>query len=392
MSTLKVDAIVDKDSGNTATINGQKIGLGNTQGKNLIINGSMNVSQRALIGLDSTGIGATSGYFNCDRWKITTGNTAGRLTMGNDSSAPSGFHQSTKLTCTTADTSIAADELTILGQSIEAQNVKRFAKGTSDAKPFAVSFYVKGNAAATYVAELYDHDNTRNITQAFSVTTDWAKVTLLYPADTTGAITSRYGAGLTFQIWLHAGSTYSGGTFLNNTWASVTQANRYAGSRTSFFDSTSRTFFITGVQLEMGEVATEFEFEDFATTLHKCQRYYNVIGHDLTDSTPTTAFGNGYTTGSTQANMHVTFPQRMRIKPTTTPPTDQNLDFKTNAGPGAVKASGWATSIVTSETSMEFTGQNHASNFGGAGQPIFLKWNGVQSTGVTSAWQLDAEI
>ena len=240
--------------------------------RNVIINGAMNVAQR---GTSSTGIGASSGYFTCDRWKITTGNTAGRLTMTQDSSAPSGFANSIKLDCTTADTSIAADEITILGQSLEGQNVQAFAKGTSDAKPFVVSFYVKGNASATYVAELYDHDNTRNITQAFSVTTDWARVELTFPADTTGALDDDNAASLTFQIWIHAGSTYSGGTFADNTWGSVTQANRYAGSRTSFFDSTDRTFFLTGVQLEVGQNPTEFEhINNFGEELARCQRYY----------------------------------------------------------------------------------------------------------------------
>ena len=243
--------------------------------RNVIINGAMNVAQR---GTSSTGIGASSGYFTCDRWKITTGNTAGRLTMTQDSSAPSGFANSIKLDCTTADTSIAADEITILGQSLEGQNVQAFAKGTSDAKPFVVSFYVKGNASATYVAELFDHDNTRNITQAFSVTTDWARVELTFPADTTGALDDDNASSLTFQIWIHAGSTYSGGTFADNTWGSVTQANRYAGSRTSFFDSTDRTFFITGVQLEVGQNPTEFEHEPFDVTLKKCYRYFVAYG------------------------------------------------------------------------------------------------------------------
>ena len=121
--------------------------------RNVIINGAMNVAQRAT---SSTGIGASSGYFTCDRWKLDINNTAGRLTMTQDSSAPSGFHNSTKLACTTADTSIAADEYFIFQQRIEGQNLQSFAKGTSDAKPFALSFYVKGNASATYTAELFD--------------------------------------------------------------------------------------------------------------------------------------------------------------------------------------------------------------------------------------------
>ena len=82
----------------------------------------------------------------------------------------------------------------------------------------------------------------------------------------------------------------------------------------------------------------------------------------------------------------------MRTAPTFTQSTDQNLDFQTNTGSGAVHASNAFTSVVLSEMSAEFTQQNHASNFGGAGQPYFLKWNGVQGTGLSASIQLDAEL
>ena len=246
--------------------------------RNFLINGSASVAQRAT---SKTGIGATSGYFTCDRWKITTGNTAGELTMTQDSSAPSGtgLANSIKLDCTNADGSIAADELTIIGQTIEAQNLQTIKKGTSSAVPLTASFYAKANASATYVAELYDHDNTRNNTRAFTVGTDWERVELTFIADTTGTINDDNGFGITFQIWLHAGATYSGGTFSDNTWQSVTPANRYAGSRTSFFDSTDRELFLTGLQLEVGQNATEFESEPLERTLARCYRYTQRLPH-----------------------------------------------------------------------------------------------------------------
>jgi hypothetical protein len=140
--------------------------------------------------------------------------------------------------------------------------------------PITVSFYAKANASATYVAELFDHDNTRNNTRAFTVGTDWARVELTFIPDTTGTLDDDNAASLTFQIWLHAGSTYSGGTFSDNTWQSVTAANRYAGSRTSIFDSTSRELFLTGLQLEVGQNPTSFEVEPFDVTLRKCYRYF----------------------------------------------------------------------------------------------------------------------
>ncbi len=221
--------------------------------RNAIINGNMNVAQR---GTSSTGIGGSSGFFTCDRWNIDVANTAGRLTMTQDSSAPEGFANSIKLACTTADTSIASDEQLKLQQKIEGQNLQAFAKGTSSAKPFAVSFYVKGNASATYVCELFDEDNTRQCSKTFNVTTDWTRVELTFPADTTGALDDDNASSLTFRIYLHAGSNFTSGTLNSSGFASSTNANRAVGI-SSFFDSTDRTFFITGVQLEVGQNPTD---------------------------------------------------------------------------------------------------------------------------------------
>jgi len=231
----------------------------------------MQVAQR---GTSSTGLGSGSGYFTCDRWSITGTASAGRLTMTQESDGPSGFANSMKLACTTADTSVAAGEKLILRQILEGQDLQQFAKGTSDAKEFTVSFYVKGNASATYVFELFDSDNTRQISKTFSVTTDWTRVILTFPADTTGAFSDDNGISLYAQIWLHAGSDFTSGTLNSSAWAAQTVANRASSSATSFFDSTARTFFITGVQLEVGDTATDFEHRTFGDELLRCQRYY----------------------------------------------------------------------------------------------------------------------
>jgi len=239
--------------------------------RNVIINGAMNVAQR---GTSSTGLGASEVYATVDRFAMAGAATDGRLTATQDSSAPSGFANSLKLDCTTADTSIASTEIFTIQHKIEGQNVQSFAKGTSDAKPFAVSFYVKGNASATYVCELFDADNSRQISKAFNVTTDWTRVELTFPADTTGAFDDDNATSLFFVIWLHAGSNYTSGTRNSSSWAASTTANRVGSGTTSFFDSTDRTFFLTGVQLEIGQNPTEFEHEPFDVTLAKCDRYY----------------------------------------------------------------------------------------------------------------------
>ena len=281
--------------------------------RNVIINGAMNVAQRST---SETGLGADAdSYHTIDRWKLAAGNTAGRLTMTQDSSAPSGFANSLKLDCTTADTSIAAGEYLILRQNIEAQNLQGFAKGTSDAKPFALSFYVKGNASATYVAELVGDDVSRAISKTFSVTTDWTRVELTYPADTTGVINDDNGIGLYLNMWLHAGSTYTGGTSLSTTWGSITHNERAVGI-SSFFDSTDRTFFITGVQLEVGQNPTEFEHEPYERTLAKCQRYYRQwVSADSTTGGSYTRIGIGVAQGSNVGVAQIALSPRMRANP-----------------------------------------------------------------------------
>ena len=237
--------------------------------RNLIINGAMNVAQRAT---SATGI-ATGGYYTLDRYKIQISNTAGRFTMTQDSSAPEGFSNSMKLDCTTADTSIASDELLFIQHSIEGQNLQTLQKGTSSAVPVTASFYVKGNASATYTVELEDRDNTRYNSQEFPVTTDWVRISRTFVADTTGTLDDDNAESLRLNFWLHGGSNYTGGTHTDNVWH-TTDNQRVGDGASSFFDSTDRTFFITGVQLEIGQNATEFEHEPFERTLAKCQRYF----------------------------------------------------------------------------------------------------------------------
>jgi len=278
--------------------------------RNIIINGAMNVAQR---GTSETGVGGSNGYFTVDRWQFANVDTNGRYTVTQDSSAPAGFANSTKLDCTTADTSVASTELIKFRQKIEGQNLQGFAKGTSDAKPFAVSFYVKGNAAATYACELLDTDNDRQITKLFNVTTDWARVELTFPADTTGTFNDDNAQSMQIQFVLHSGSAYTSGTLNSDAWASTSATERYGGI-SSFVDSVDRTFFITGVQMEVGQNPTSFEHEPFAETLDKCERYFAVYG----ENTANGHIASGYYHSTTQLRCHMPYRQKMRVAPTGT--------------------------------------------------------------------------
>lgn len=288
--------------------------------RNMIINGNMEVAQR------SSSVAVTaSGYHTCDRWGLTL-SSSGRFTMSQESITDlEGFGKALKLDCTTADTSIASDEVLFLYQKFEGQFLQRMQKGFSSAKPVTVSFYVKGNASATYVAELLDADNSsRHINKSFSVTTSWSRVSLTFPGDTTGKLDADNAYSLRLNIWLHAGSDYSGGT-LQTSWGSNVGANRAAGI-TSFFDSTDRTFFLTGVQLELGEVATPFEHESYADNLARCQRYYFKCGL----AANTFMGGAGWARDSDTVHVSCPYPVTMRAAPTAVETSGTVSDYEVN--------------------------------------------------------------
>jgi len=335
---------------------------GGITGRNLVINGAMQVAQR---GTSSTGLGASAGYFTCDRWKMDFGSTAGRLTMTQTADGPSGFANCIKLDCTTADTSIAAGEYAILAHRFEGQDLQQFMKGTSDAKSYTVSFYVKGNASATYVLELVDRDNSRSVSKTFSVTTAWARVEMTFPADTTGAFDDDNANSFDLQWWLHAGSTYNSGT-LQQTWASTTAANRAVGGD-SFFDSTYRTFFITGVQLEVGEQATPFEHRSFGDELARCQRYYSQY-----DSTNGGWVGSGVFYDADTAEITVRLPQRMRAAPTVSVGGTENHIVIQRAGTSNAGAS--ATNATQATTvAYKFSVDTDANSTQGFGTNIYIQ-------------------
>ena len=277
--------------------------------RNILINGDFGIYQRAQ---QVTGIGASSEYFTADRWHIDTGNSAGRLIMTAgtaDAPAESNVTTSMKLDCTTADTSIAAGEYLTLNQKIEGQNIQHIKKGTSGAKQLTASFWVQGNASATYVVELYDNDNGRQISKTFAVTSSWSKVELTFPADTTGAFDNDANSSLTMNIWIHAGSNYTGGTLNSSAWAAQTAANRAAGID-SFYSSTSNELYITAVQLEVGDVATEFEILSYPERLALCQRYYQKYGPYGTNTFPLGPVGYCYAGTAHAVGHNITTPLR----------------------------------------------------------------------------------
>lgn len=264
MSILKVDTIQNSV--------GENLVFGN---KNLLINGSQSVWQRATSNDFTVG-----GYQTADRWE-TTITTLGTWTQSRSTDVPSGqgFGYSLKMDCTTADASPAASDNLILSQKIEGQNLQHILKGdSSNAKKLTLSFWVKSNKTGTYIVNIYDNDNNRLIAKSYTISSasTWQKVELTFDGDTTGTLDNDNSDSLHIQWWLGAGSNYTSGT-LATSWESKVDANRAVG-QVNLADSTSNELYITGCQLEVGSKATDFEFEPYETVLRKCERYFIQYG------------------------------------------------------------------------------------------------------------------
>jgi hypothetical protein len=262
-----------------ANVTAAKLASGTVQNqsafKNIIINGDMSQAQRATSASSIT----SSGYHTVDRWRPTI-SSAGTWTISQSTDVPTGqgFGYSQKFDCTTADASLSAGDYVVLQQRIEGQNLQYLKKGTSSAESTTLSFWVYATKTGTNIVELYDNDNTRQISQSYTIssTNTWEKKEITFAGDTTGAFGNDNARSLDVRWWLGAGSNYTSGT-LSTTWTSSTNANRAVG-QVNHADSTSNNFYITGVQLEAGTSASDFEFLPVDINGSRCKRYFQKWG------------------------------------------------------------------------------------------------------------------
>ena len=242
--------------------------------RNLVINGGMQISQRAT---STTGSNSNNVFPACDRWKVGF-TSSGTYDFSQSTDTPDGFSNSIKVKCALSDTSIASGDEFIVQHRSEAQNLQRLAYGTSAAKNITLSFYAKAvNKTGTYCVHIQKNDSTAAyIYKEYTLTTSWQRFELTFPANAVvqasgGAIANDNGIGLIIMFILMNGSSTQG-TDAKDQWS--TTNHRSSSSQVNFMDSTSNEWYITGVQLELGEQATPFQHEDISTTIAKCQRYF----------------------------------------------------------------------------------------------------------------------
>ena len=301
----------------------------NVRFKNFFINGDFVIAQRTA----SATAAGNGTYTTLDRMQTYLGETSGAYTTAQ--TALSAADQATTgqvfaydIQCTTADTSIASNAYVMVRQRIEAQFLQSLLYGTTAAKTLTLSFYVKSNLTGTTTGCIIKADSTA---QSFlfeytinSANTWEKKVIKITPPSNGGTIDYNNGTGFSVQWNLHIGSDYLGGS--NLTWD---ETNSYYGTTNTLnvLSSTDNDLFLTGVQLEIGDAATDFEHLPRDVQLNRCLRYYYDLAStgEFTDAATYISMGAYYTAAYVLSFCH--FPVPMRAEPTLTTTNASNTFY-----------------------------------------------------------------
>ena len=243
--------------------------------RNIVMNGNMSVAQRQLILGNQTGI--SNGYTGVDRFKFYTNSAARVSGLQSTGTAANGFPKALQIDVTTADTSVAAGDFASAQTIFEGKDLQHLKWGTSSAESLTLSFWVKSPKTGVHWVELYGVDATKYNSAQYTVSSadTWEKKTVTFAGETGSSITDDNNTRLYVQWILLSGSNFTSGTHPGNVWHS-TNANRHPGNQ-NIMDNTSNNFYLTGVQLETGSTATDFEFLRHSDNLNACYRYFQTV-------------------------------------------------------------------------------------------------------------------
>ena len=311
------------------TVADNTVALDRRNAKPIIINGDMAVAQRGT----SVASLSSDSYATVDRMKQKL-NDAGTYTISQSTDVPSGygFTKSLKYDVTTAKDSPSSGTLGSLDYHVEAQDLKLLNYGTSGAKKITFSFWVKSPKTGTHILSITAPDGNRHISKAYTVSSanTWENHICNFDGDTSGTINDDNGSGFQLQWLLVAGSSYQSGT-LQTSWGSYTQANTYVG-QVNCADNTSNNFFITGIQMEVGEFDANsippFQHESYGDSLVRCQRYFYRKASGNDKNVCSAAYYSNTIITST-----FTFPVEMRTAPSLVQVTGTNyyIFYRTGA-------------------------------------------------------------
>jgi hypothetical protein len=280
--------------------------------RNLIINGAMQVAQRGTSGSTPT----TDNYL-LDRFSLSRfGGYPDNATQTQESDAPTGHYKSFKMVRNSGHT-LTGTNASAFFQRVEGQNIAHLNWGTSSAQPIVVSFWVKSNKTGDFPFIVADSGNAYDIGKLYNIASanTWEYKTIQIEAPTSGTFNTNNTVGLT--MYWGFGAIDASRTAQGTTWGvsnSSSSKSMVTGASTSLATDNGATWQITGVQLEVGDTATEFEHRSYGDELARCQRYY----YKLQSEAAYSFFVTGYAYQSTDANFPITFPQKLRAAPTFT--------------------------------------------------------------------------
>lgn len=360
-------------------------------GRNLLDNGDMLVSQRGAL----TGLGGSSAMTTMDRWHLmSAGSPQGRVSTSSSSLSKAnsilleGHRFAIEIDCTTAESAVAAGEFIVLVQKIEAQNLQHLLFGSEGSQQaLSLRFGFRSPKSGTHCVALYSADGNRNIIKEFTVaaadTLEIIKIENI-PGDALGAINNDTGEGLRIAFPLVCGSTYQASA---DAWAG---GEDYATSnQQNLLDNTANNIYIAGVQLEVGSVSTDFEFEPQGVTLTKCQRYLRTYSQ-VSGVNPHVAAGFGYNT--TRGWFTIKLDPAMRAAPTISyVGTANQLNMFYDAASAYVATDGGTYLQGANTTSVDFL-CDVASGTALAAQEPMLLFIIAGSGGTANQFRISAEL
>ena len=292
--------------------------------KNRLINSAMVIDQRNA-GASVTNI--VGGIYTVDRFAIY-GTQASKFTaqQNKNSVTPSaGFANYLGISSSSAYSVVAGDYF-LINQAIEGFNIADLGWGTANAKTVTLSFQVYSSLTGTFGGSLYNYASTVSYPFTYTVSSanTWTTVSITIAGPTTGSFPTNNAGSLVVAFGLGVGSTYSGTA---GTWASTIYLS--ATGATSVVGTNGATFYITGVQLEVGTSATGFEYRQYQQELALCQRYYQTANLSL----------NGYTGAGTTCSYNPLLPVTMRTTPTVAVVNTAQTNTSAPTGSAAVAGS-----------------------------------------------------
>ena len=305
------------------TQSGYTLGAGNASSfKNRIINGNMVINQRAS-GTTVT-LNTSQDYQFLDRYRFVGGFGGYTNTVQQSTTAPSGFSTSLLWTNTASSGTIASGAYNSFWQNIEGYNISDLAWGTADAKPITLSFWVRSSVIGTYGVTFTNGTNYYVASYTVNTANTWEQKTVSIAGATTGTWNTSSSTGLTVKWDMGVGSTYSASA---GTWGTGNIWGLTGGIK--FVETNGATFYITGVQIEVGTVATSFDYRPFGTEFSLCQRYFET-SYDYGQALGATPTNISYTRWSTNGTANA-LEKWFRVSKRATP-TVNTYDTAGNAG------------------------------------------------------------